>query len=173
MGDNKIFITADTSDRRSGAVLSYGLTWETARPVAFDSMTFKGAELNYPVHEKELLAIFRSLRRWRSDLIGCPVYIYTDHRTLENFNTQRDLSRRQARWMEFLAQFDCHIVYVKGHDNTVADALSRTDFGESPDSDAIALAPFDEDSDSTAIASVSCSGNSPFLAARCLARTQI
>jgi hypothetical protein len=79
MGDNKIFVTADASDRRSGAVLSYGPTWETARPVAFDSMTFKGAELNYPVHEKELLAIIRSLRRWRSDLIGSPVYVYTDH----------------------------------------------------------------------------------------------
>lgn len=33
----------------------------TARPVAFDSMTFKGAELNYPVHEKELLAIIHAL----------------------------------------------------------------------------------------------------------------
>jgi hypothetical protein len=41
MGDNKIFVTADASDRHSSAVLSYGPTWETARPVAFDSMTFK------------------------------------------------------------------------------------------------------------------------------------
>jgi hypothetical protein len=51
MGDNKIFVTANASDVRSGVVLSYGPTWETARPVAFDSITFKGAELNYPVHE--------------------------------------------------------------------------------------------------------------------------
>jgi hypothetical protein len=94
MGDNKIFLTTDASDRRSGAVLSYSLTWETARPIAFDSMTFKGAELNYAVHEKELLAIIRGLRRWHTDIIGCPVLIYTDHRTLENFETQKDLSRR-------------------------------------------------------------------------------
>lgn len=26
--------------------------------------------------------------------------------------------------MEFLSQFDCKLVYVKGEDNTVADALS-------------------------------------------------
>ena len=121
----KIFVTTDASNLRSGAVLSFGETWESARPVAFDSMTFKGAELNYPVHEKELLAIIWALKRWRSDLIGVPFLIYTDHKTLENFQHQKDLSRRQARWMEFLSQYDGKIVYVKGQDNSVADALSR------------------------------------------------
>ena len=62
MPDYKIFVTTDASDRRSGAVLSFGHTWESARPVAFDSMTFKGAELNYPVHEKELLAVILPLK---------------------------------------------------------------------------------------------------------------
>ena len=64
MPEFKIFVTTDASDLCSGAVLSFGETWETARPVAFDSMTFKGAELNYPVHEKELLAIKEALRTW-------------------------------------------------------------------------------------------------------------
>lgn len=44
---------------------------------------------------------------------------------LENFYAQRDLSRRQARWMEFLSQYDGKIVYIKGEKNLVADALSR------------------------------------------------
>jgi RNase H-like domain found in reverse transcriptase len=85
MPANKIFVTTDASDLCSGAVLSFGETWETARLVAFDSMTFKGTELNYPVHEKEMLAIIRA---WRSDLIGVPFLIYTDHKTLENFHQQ-------------------------------------------------------------------------------------
>ena len=62
-------------------------------------MTFKGAELNYPVHEKELLAVIRALKKWRVDLLGSPFLIYTDHKMLENFHSQKDLSRRQARWM--------------------------------------------------------------------------
>jgi hypothetical protein len=53
----KIFVTTDASERATGAVLSFGTTWETARPVAFESMMLKGVELHYPVHEKELLAI--------------------------------------------------------------------------------------------------------------------
>jgi hypothetical protein len=53
----KIYVTTDASDKCSGGVLSFGKSWESAQPIAFDSMTFKGAKLNYPVHEKELLAI--------------------------------------------------------------------------------------------------------------------
>ena len=146
MPDSKIFVTTDTSDIRSGAVLSFGESWETARPVAFESWTFKGAELNYPVHEKEMLAIIRALKKWRTDLIGVPFVIYTDHKTLENFDTQRDLSRRQARWMEFLSQYDGKIVYVKGEENTVADALSRlpaTYSSNSSVADTVAQAPYD------------------------------
>jgi hypothetical protein len=57
MPENKIYVTTDASDTCSGAVLSFGPSWETSCPVAFDSSTFKDAELNYPVHEKELLAV--------------------------------------------------------------------------------------------------------------------
>ena len=56
-------------------------------------MALKAAQLHYPVHEKELLAIIRVLQKWRSDLLGLPITIYMDHQTLENFNHQKDLSR--------------------------------------------------------------------------------
>jgi len=72
MPESKIFVTTDASDVASGAVLSFGETWETARPVAYDSCSFKAAELNYPVHEKELLAIIRALKKWKYDLLGVP-----------------------------------------------------------------------------------------------------
>jgi len=120
MPEYKIYVTTDMSDLGSGAVLSFGKTWETARPVAFESMTFKGAQLNYPVHEKEMLAIIRALTKWKVDLLGVPFLIYMDHKTLENFHAQWDLSC----WMEFMSQYNAKIIYVKGEDNTVADALS-------------------------------------------------
>ena len=50
--------------------------------VAFDSMQLKGAEKNYPVHEKELLAIIRALKKWRSDLLGTEFFVYTDGPTV-------------------------------------------------------------------------------------------
>lgn len=128
MPEFRVFVTTDASDYQSGAMLSFGKTWESSRPVAFDSKPFKNAELNYPVHEKELFAIIRALDKWRADLLGIPFTVLTDHRTLECFQTQKHLSRRQARWTESLQQYDFDIVYIKGGDNTVADALSRTTF---------------------------------------------
>ena len=63
MPENKVFVTTNASDICLGAVLSFGKDWESACPVAFNSMTFKNAELNYPVHEKELLAIIHALKK--------------------------------------------------------------------------------------------------------------
>ena len=130
MNGRRIFVTCDASDRRTGACLSFGETWETARPVAWDSVQLSQAEKNYPTHEKEMLAIVRALKRFRADLLGTHFTVYTDHRTLECFQGQRDLSRRQTRWQELLAEFDFDIAYVKGGKNTVADALSRMPEGE-------------------------------------------
>ena len=92
LSECKIFVTTDASNKCSGAVLSFGKTWNSACPVAFDSMTFKGTKLTYPVHEKELPTIIRALKKWQVELMGSQFFIYTDHKTLEIFNTQKDLS---------------------------------------------------------------------------------
>lgn len=123
-GDNRIFLVTD-GDWRHGAILMWGPTLDSARPVAFDSAQFSGAELNYPVHEKELLAIIRALRKWRADCLGMRIHVLTDHRTLENFEKQKDLSHRQMRWQEEISQFDLEIAYIPGDENLGADALSR------------------------------------------------
>ena len=91
LDDNKVFVTCDASDWQTAATLSVGTSWDLARPVTFDFMQLKGAEQNYPVHKKEMLAIIHTLKKWRSDLLGIPIMVYTDHHTLQNFNTQRDL----------------------------------------------------------------------------------
>jgi hypothetical protein len=123
--DNNIYVTCDASDWHMGATLSFRLTWESVRPVAFDFMQLKGAEKNYPVHKKELLAIIHALKKWQSDLLSTQIYVYTDHCTLENFDMQKDLSCHQLHWQEFLLQYNMTIMYIHGEDNTVADALSQ------------------------------------------------
>ena len=49
----------------------------------------------------------------------------TDHHPLKYLDTQKNVSRRQARWVEFMQEIDCEISYLKGKSNIVADALSR------------------------------------------------
>jgi hypothetical protein len=132
-GTNHIFVTCNASDWRTGATLSYGPNWKTARPVALDSMQLKAAEKNYLVHEKEMLTIICALKKWRSDLLGMQFTVYTDHKTLENFNSQCDLSRHQLRWQEFLSHYDFNIIYIPGEDNSIANALSHVPPNAFPD----------------------------------------
>ena len=88
MEGRRIFVTCDASDRQTGACLSFGETWEMARLVAWDSAQLSQAEKNYPMHEKEMLAIVWALKKFRADLLGTYFTVYTDHWTLECFQGQ-------------------------------------------------------------------------------------
>jgi len=74
-----------------------------------------------------MLAVIHALRVWRCYLEGAEFTVFTDHVSNTFFQTQPNLSRRQARWSEFLQRFGVDKwAYLKGERN-VADALSRGD----------------------------------------------
>lgn len=64
------------------------------QPVAYYSRKLTSAECNYAVHDRELLAIYKAVKRWRPYLDGKRVTVLTDHRALSFIKTQRDLSPR-------------------------------------------------------------------------------
>ncbi|KAJ9523637.1 hypothetical protein QJQ45_007339 [Haematococcus lacustris] len=113
-------VWSDASLVGTGGVLLQG-----GRVVAYTSHKFSPAQMKYTTGEQELLGIIRALQEWRCYLDGAVhVTIVTDHNPLIYLKTQTNLSRRQARWMEFLARFNHHIEYKPGKGN-VADPLSR------------------------------------------------
>lgn len=127
-----IWVITDASKSGIGGVLAQGHDWKTARPALFESTSYNDAQKSYATHEQELLAIVHCLRKWRNILLHTPFRIVTDHESLTMFMKQRDLTGRQARWMQTLADFDFTITWVKGKTNTVADALSRYPHDEVP-----------------------------------------
>jgi transposase InsO family protein len=122
-------LETDASDGVVGAVLSQKLEDGEWHPIAYFSKTMQPAECNYPIHDKEMLAIIRALEEWRPELEGLRAnegfQIYTDHKALEYFMTKRALSSRQANWAEFLSRFLFTIQYQSGKQNVLADILSR------------------------------------------------
>ncbi|GJP30951.1 hypothetical protein CLOM_g7514 [Closterium sp. NIES-68] len=117
-------IEADASDQAVGAVLMQD-QGNGLQPIAYLSKKLHGAELNYPIHDKEALAIVIAFKAWRCYLEGRRTIVYTDHCSLKYLKTQPNLSRQQVRWIDFLeTHFHYDIVYKPGHKNKV-DALSR------------------------------------------------
>ena len=66
-----------------------------------------------------------ALKIWRHYLYGEKCFIHTDHKSLKDLPSQRELNLRQRRWMELIRDYDCVIDYHLGKANVVADALSR------------------------------------------------
>ena len=117
-------LTADTSHTGVGAVLTQ-TGEEGPRPVAYASRKLKPAEQNSRSHERGLLAIVYALHTWRPYLHGARFRIKTDHHPLKYLDTQKTLSRNQARWVELMQEIDYNMDYIKGKSNIVADALSQ------------------------------------------------
>ena len=116
-------VYTDASQFAVGAILlqDQGKGWQ---PCAYLSHKLSPAERNYAVHEQELLAVIHALKVWRPYLEGAAFKVNTDHSSLVELATQPNISRRQARWVEFLQAYDCKVHYVPGEKNH-ADALSR------------------------------------------------
>ena len=113
-------IFSDASLNGLGCVLM-----QEGKVVAYASRQLKPHEKNYPTHDLELAAIVFALKIWRHYLYGEKCFIYTDHKSLKYFPSQRELNLRQRRWMELIKDYDCVIDYHMGKANVVADALSR------------------------------------------------
>ncbi|MES7588717.1 ribonuclease H family protein, partial [Cutibacterium acnes] len=93
--------------------------------IAYASRQLKEYEQRYPTHDLELAAVVFALKIWRHYLYGEKCEIYTDHKSLKYFFTQKELNMRQRRWLELVKDYDCEILYHPGKANVVADALSR------------------------------------------------
>ena len=65
------------------------------------------------------------MRTWRHYLLGSHFIVKTDNVATSYFQTQKKISPKQARWQDFLAEFDYTLEYKPGIANHVADALSR------------------------------------------------
>ncbi|CAI7896380.1 unnamed protein product [Closterium sp. NIES-54] len=85
-------IEADASDHAVGAVLMQD-QGKGLQPIAYLSKKLHGAELNYPIQDKEALAIITAFKTWRCYLEGRKTTIYTDHCSLKYLKTQLTLSR--------------------------------------------------------------------------------
>ena len=119
----QLSLTTDASDTAIGAVLSQG---QNQDPLAFYSKKLSSAEKKYSAFDRELLALYLSVKHFRATLEGRSFTIFTDHKPLCGaIASSVEKSPRQIRHLSFVAEFCTDIRHVSGEANVVADALSR------------------------------------------------
>lgn len=120
--DEVFEIYTDASTRQLGAVIT-----QNGRILAFFSRKLSDTQQKYSITELELLSIVECLKEFKGMLWGQRIKVYTDHK-----NLMRDAlgltCDRVYRWRLLLEEYNPEIVYIKGIDNTVADAISRLEY---------------------------------------------
>ncbi|KAL0559024.1 hypothetical protein IC582_003613 [Cucumis melo] len=89
-GSGSFVIYSDASKKGLGCVLM-----QQGKVVAYASRQLKSHEQNYPTHDLELAAVVFTLKIWRHYLYGAKIQIFTDHKSLKYFFTQKELNMRQ------------------------------------------------------------------------------
>ena len=119
-------VETDSSGYAIAAVLSQKHE-DGLRPVGFWSRQTTDAERRYGVRDAELLAVVESVRHWSTFLEACedPFVIYTDHQSLQYFQTSQRLLPRHVRWSQDLNTHSYSIRYRPARENCKADTLSR------------------------------------------------
>jgi len=116
----------DASGYALGVVIAQEFE-DSVHPIAFHSRSLLPAEKNYDAHDKELAAVIFGFK------CGCPLFlgathaicVRMDHKNLQYFCDPWKITSRQARWIEFLQDFDYTLEHIPGSTNTMADLLSR------------------------------------------------
>lgn len=125
-------LETDASGVGIGAVLS-----QQGHPLAFFSKPFCPKLLHSFTYVRELFAITAAVKKWHQYLLGHPITILTDHRSLKELMSQTVQTLEQQMYLARLIGYDYSIQYRSGKTNVVIDALSR--MSEAPTTEFLAL----------------------------------
>ena len=126
-----IWVITDACAGGAAGYIAQGDEWDKAAVVLYWSGRFNDAQVNYTVTDQEMLGVIETIKRFESYLLGTKFTVLTDHKSSTYLLTQKNLSPRQSRWVEYLSQFEVKFLHIAGETNVLADALSREFEGES------------------------------------------
>ncbi|XP_050222544.1 uncharacterized protein LOC126672635 [Mercurialis annua] len=117
-------LMCDASDKALGCVLGKRKE-KRVHVIYYASRTLAGAQLNYTITEKEMLAVIFALDKFRSYLLGAKTIVFTDHAALRHLFAKQDVKPCLIRWILLMQEFDIEMRDKKGAENVVTDHLSR------------------------------------------------
>ena len=117
-------LNTDASDTAVGAVLQQlvNCMWV---PLTFFSQQLHPPEKKYSAFDRELLAVYLSIRHFRYFLEGRAFTVFIDHKPLTYCMSKvsEPWSSRQQRHLSYISEFTTDIQHIQGKDNQVADTM--------------------------------------------------
>ena len=134
----------DASAVAVGAVLFQMSDAGDKLPIAYHSRTLSGNRGKiWSATEKELFAILDATRKWKTYCAN-KIIVFTDHKPLQYTRNMKDSRGKITRWVMELSELDYEIRYIKGDDNSAADALSRVEIPEDGEKTGDEMFPVEE-----------------------------
>ena len=133
--DQPFVVVADACDISLGGALMQEFdtpdgTGKQLLPISYYSRLFNKHEINYPVREKECLALHDVFKKHEYYLIGSKftVALHTDHRSLLQLQKSGPVitNRRLLRWLEYFSGFDFDMKWIAGKSQLFGDGVSRS-----------------------------------------------
>lgn len=122
----EFFLYTDASNEGIGAVLCQKDVNGKEHPIRFASKSLNSAERNYATIEQEALAVHWAVTKFAEYFDGNRKFtVITDHNPLVWLMKARNWNKKLERWSLALSSYWFDVIYRKGKDNVVADALSR------------------------------------------------
>ena len=122
-----LILFTDASDSHVGAVLEQEGGKGEMRPLAFFSKKLPPFKQVRSTFYKELRGVYLSLKHFQSRILGRSLIIRTDSKSVERAitNEMGNHSPAEQRWICAIKEFNPIVRHIDGHDNVVADSLSR------------------------------------------------
>ncbi len=125
--NRETILETDSFDYVNDDILSQYDDEETLHSMIYYSKNLSLAECNYEIYDKKLLTIIRAFKHWWSELklTELSIKMFIDHQALTSLIKNKELSKRQMRWIQKLVDFNFKIMYCSDKQNIKVDALTR------------------------------------------------
>ncbi len=99
-------LCTDASSLGVGAVLMQASESQRPEVIAYASRVINSAESKYSLTHLESLAVVWALKHFRDIVYGYPITVDTDHSTVKQLFSGKNLTDRLARWHLTVRQFE-------------------------------------------------------------------
>lgn len=127
--EDTMVIETDASEKHWGGILKAITPSGDEHIYRYASGTFTVPEQNYHSNEKEILALIKTIKRFKIFLLPKHFIARSDNQNVGYFvrtNISGDYKQgRLVRWQQFLQYYNFDIEYIEGTKNVLADIMSR------------------------------------------------